>query len=196
MAHVNINLQEFCEYYRKSKRITQLLLRGMPSEIGNKGNHVSRKRIKEEVTTITSLPLPSSTKKMCQLPDPHQTSSHELTRVKPMSTKSNLGASLHSPPDSITVTSSSSHTSSQYPHNILASTSESFQFPNEALATSSETASLSPMAGLPPNYTPLQAPQPLTRYPRYSAEQVQTPFLGSACLQSPFPQTGISGIYT
>jgi hypothetical protein len=50
VAQVNGSLKEFCDHYRKSKRLpsmSQLLLSGMPSGMGNKRNRVSRKRKKK-----------------------------------------------------------------------------------------------------------------------------------------------------
>ena len=75
VAQMNDSLQEFCDYYWKSKHLpsmSQLLLSGMPSGMGNKGNRVSRKRKKEEIMSIVSLPLLSSTKKTHQLADQSQ----------------------------------------------------------------------------------------------------------------------------
>jgi hypothetical protein len=57
VAQLNNSLQQFCDYYRKSKHlpsVTQLLLSGVPSGVGNKGNRVSKKRKREEVTSRTS----------------------------------------------------------------------------------------------------------------------------------------------
>lgn len=63
VAHTNGNLEEFCNSYRKSKRvpsISQLLLTGLPSGIGNKGNRVSKKRKREEVINRVPLATPTS----------------------------------------------------------------------------------------------------------------------------------------
>ena len=164
VAQTNDSLQEFCDYYRKSKRLpsmSQLLLSGMPSGIGNKGNRVSRKRKKEAVTTIVSLPLPSSTKKTRQptnLSQIHPTSSHnQTTESIPHLQESSIGAC------SYTSDFIGSHTSSQYPH-ISTAGNSTLEFPTEEAATVSGTASVSSMAGLSPNYSPSQ---PLPRYPIY-----------------------------
>lgn len=189
VAQINDSLQEFCDYYRKSKRLpslSQLLLSGMPSGIGNKGNRVSRKRKKEEITTFVSLPLPSSTKKTCQLTDQHQTLSHKQTaESNPHLQESNVVAFSRTP-----LHSEESHASSH----ILASTpgTSSFEFLTDKVASGSETPSVSTMAGLPSSYIPFQASKPLSRYPGYPTEQLQPPVLGSACVQSLFPQTGIN----
>ena len=50
VAHVNGSLKEFCTLYRKSKHapsMSKLLLSGVPSGVGNKGNRVSKKRKRE-----------------------------------------------------------------------------------------------------------------------------------------------------
>ena len=51
-------LEEFCDTYRKSKRlpsISQLVLTGLPGGIGNEGNRVARKCKREEITSRTPL---------------------------------------------------------------------------------------------------------------------------------------------
>ena len=61
VAHINDSLREFCNLYRKSKHlpiITQLVLTGVPSGVGRKGNRVSRKRKREP--ECTRIPLTSS----------------------------------------------------------------------------------------------------------------------------------------
>ena len=58
VAHVNGKLQEFCESVEKSKRspnVTHLLLTGLPSGTGNKGNQTTRKRKREEVSARVPL---------------------------------------------------------------------------------------------------------------------------------------------
>ena len=76
VAQSNSCLQEYINFFRKSKHlpsITQLLLTGLPGGVGNKGNRVSRKRKREEIqdrvtisihkesTTKQSPPATSST---------------------------------------------------------------------------------------------------------------------------------------
>ena len=64
-AETNNCLCEFVDYYRKSKRlpsVTRLLLTGVSSGVGRKGNRVSRKRKVSEVTTrIQSSPVTTPT---------------------------------------------------------------------------------------------------------------------------------------
>ena len=59
--HINDSLREFCDLYRKSKHlpsITQLVLTGIPSGVGKKGNRISRKRKHEP--ECTRVPLTAS----------------------------------------------------------------------------------------------------------------------------------------
>lgn len=54
VAHVNGILEGYLNFYLKSKNLpnlTQLLLTGLPSGVGNKGNRVSRKRKWVEVNS-------------------------------------------------------------------------------------------------------------------------------------------------
>ena len=58
VAHVNGEMQEFCNQYRKQKRlpsITKLLLTGLPGGVGKKGNRINRERKHNEVTTTVPL---------------------------------------------------------------------------------------------------------------------------------------------
>ena len=186
VAQMNGSLQEFCDYYRKSKRLpsmSQLLLSGMPSGMGNKGNRVSRKRKKEEITSIVPLPLPSSAKKTHRLADQsqmHPILSHEQTI--PHIQESSIGTS------SLTLDSIRSH-ASQNAHNVSTSETSTSAIPTEEASTVSETTSVS---NLLPHYTTFQVPQPLARYPIHPTEQFQPPFFGGPGIQSPFPQAGIS----
>ena len=142
VAQMNDSLQEFCDYYRKSKRLpsmSQLLLSGMPSGMGNKGNRVSRKRKKEEITSIVSLPLPLSTKKTHQLADQsqmHPILSHEQTmETIPHIQESSVGTS------SLALDSIRSHTS-QNAHNVSTSETSTSAIPTEEASTVSGTASV------------------------------------------------------
>lgn len=61
VAHTNGQLEEFCNSYRKLKKlpnISKLLLTGLPGGVGNKGNRVTRKRKKIEISS--RIPLSSS----------------------------------------------------------------------------------------------------------------------------------------
>lgn len=61
VARVNGQLAEFCISYRRSKRLpnmTGLLLTGLASGVGNKGNKVTGKRKREEI--CSHLPLKST----------------------------------------------------------------------------------------------------------------------------------------
>ena len=69
VAHMDNRLQEFCDYYRRSKHLpsmSQLLLSGMPSGIGKNGNRIQRKRKKEEVTMYVSSTPQATAQKVCQ----------------------------------------------------------------------------------------------------------------------------------
>lgn len=80
VAHMDDRLQDFCDYFRKSKHLpsmTQLLLSGMPSGIGKKGNRVQRKRKKEEITTFVASTPQATTKKICQSAHIQQPSTSE-----------------------------------------------------------------------------------------------------------------------
>ena len=184
VAHVNNSLQEFCDYYRKLKRLpsmSQLLLSGMPSGMGNKGNRVIRKRKKEEITSVVSLPLPSSTKKTCQFTDQsqmHQASHEHMMESLPYPQESSVEACSRAP-DLI-----GSHTSTLY---ASTSGSSTLEFPTEEASVVSGRATVA--ASLTPSYSPYQASQPITRYPIYPTEHFQPSYLGE---QPPFPQGGIS----
>ena len=61
VAHLNGSLNEFCNFYRKSKcvpSITQLVTTGIPGGVGKKGNRVSRKRKHEPVSSRVPLVVP------------------------------------------------------------------------------------------------------------------------------------------
>ena len=63
VAHANDSLREFCNLYRKTKHlpsITQLVLTGIPSGIGKKGNRVCRKRKREPERTRVPLTASSA----------------------------------------------------------------------------------------------------------------------------------------
>ena len=69
VAHVNNSLKEFCDLYRKSKRlpsISRLVLTGLPSGIGKKGNRVNRKRKREPESA--RVPLSFSSSELTSLP--------------------------------------------------------------------------------------------------------------------------------
>ena len=148
----------------------QLLLSGIPSGMGNKGNRVSRKRKKEEITRIVPLPLPSSTKKTHRLADQsqmHPILLHEqIMETIPHIQESNIGSS------SLTLDLIRSHTS-QNAHNVSTSETSTSVIPTEEASTVSETTSVS---NLLPHYTTFQVPQLLARYPIYPTEQFQSPF--------------------
>ena len=195
VAHVNDSLREFCNYYRKSKRLpnmSQLLLSGMPSGIGNKGNRVTRKRKKQEVTTFVPLPLggsstPSCTKKtrpVAAQSEVHLTSSHEQSMESDTPRQeSNVGVRLQEPPRA----DPSASSICQYPQDV-ASTSGIFPFPFGESA--SGAVPLTSTVGFPPSthvrFPPSQA---LSMHP---VEPFQTQYPGSSYLQPHFPQAGIS----
>ena len=61
VAHLNGSLNEFCNFYRKSKcvpNITQLVTTGIPGGVGKKENRVSRKRKHEPVSSRVPLVVP------------------------------------------------------------------------------------------------------------------------------------------
>ena len=174
VAHTNDSLQEFCDYYRKSKRlpsITQLLLSGMPSGVGNKGNRVTRKRKKDDVTSITSLPLPSSSKKTCQVVNPSQTSSQKQNTLPVPNVQENSMESC-----SFTAHAVGSGASAYPSMSTLVN-------PGEEAATGCGTTPATSTASFLRSYTPFQAPHLLSRYPMYYPEQLQAPFVGSHCQQ-------------
>ncbi len=79
VAHVNGQLEQFCDLYRKTKHlpsITQLVLTGLPGGVGKKGNRITRKRKREEVTSRVSLTTCSSAS---SLPSEGQASSSGIT---------------------------------------------------------------------------------------------------------------------
>ena len=78
VAHVNGQLQEFCDHYRRSKRlpnVSKLVLTGLPGGASNKGNCVTRKRKYQEITSRITLPASTTSLLVQNLPGPSFASS-------------------------------------------------------------------------------------------------------------------------
>ena len=98
VAQVNGKLQEFCESVKKSKRspnVMHLLLTGLPSGTGNKGNRTTRKCKYEEVSAC--VPLHKSSGPVFQLYGTPSVS----TSISTQPTPSPASSYLNSPPGTL-----------------------------------------------------------------------------------------------